>query len=77
MNADQEHLSALRLSCPELDALILAARQAGALGAKLTGGGMGGHMLALVTPETEEAVRQALISAGSPHVFTTHLHSEM
>ena len=74
MNADQEHLSALRLSCPELDALILAARQAGALGAKLTGGGMGGHMLALVTPETEEAVRQALISAGSPHVFTTHVH---
>ena len=74
MNADQEHLSALRLSCPELDALILAARQAGALGAKLTGGGMGGHMLALVTPETEEAVRQALISAGSPHVFTTHVN---
>ena len=76
MNTDQEHLSALDLSCPELDALIVAARQAGALGAKLTGGGMGGHMLALVTPETEEAVRQALISAGSPHVFTTHLHPE-
>jgi hypothetical protein len=35
---------------------------------------MGGHMLALVTPETEAAVTQALISAGSPHVFTTRLH---
>lgn len=76
MNTDQEHLSALDLSCPELDALIVAARQAGALGAKLTGGGMGGHMLALVTPETEEAVSHALISAGSPHVLTTHLHPE-
>ena len=74
IDANQEHLSALRLSCPELDSLILAARQAGALGAKLTGGGMGGHMLALVTPETEAAVTQALISAGSPHVFTTRLH---
>lgn len=74
MNANQEHLSALRLSCPELDALILAARQAGALGAKLTGGGMGGYMLALVTPETENAVAEALRSAGSPRVFTTRLN---
>lgn len=73
MNANQEHLSALRLSCPELDALILAASQAGALGAKLTGGGMGGHMVAIVRPETETAVTQALIAAGSPRVFTTHL----
>lgn len=74
IDTNQEHLSALRLSCPELDALILAARQAGALGAKLSGGGMGGHMLALVTPETEDAITQALTAAGSPHVFTTHLN---
>ncbi len=74
IDANQEHLSALRLSCPELDVLILTARQAGALGAKLTGGGMGGHMLALVTPETEAAVAQALTAAGSPNVFTTCLH---
>ena len=76
MNADQEHLSALRLSCPELDALILAARQAGALGAKLTGGGMGGHMLALVTPEIQTAVSEALSAAGSPRVFLTQLRPE-
>jgi len=74
IDANQEHLSALRLSCPELDVLILAARQAGALGAKLSGGGLGGHMLALVTPETEDAVTQALTAAGSPNVFTTRLH---
>ena len=74
MDANQEHLSALRLSCPGLDTLISAARQAGALGAKLTGGGMGGHMLALVTPETEAAVAQALTAAGSPNVFSTCLH---
>ncbi len=73
MDANQEHLYALRLSCPGLDTLISAARQAGALGAKLTGGGMGGHMLALVTPETEAAVAQALTSAGSPNVFSTCL----
>lgn len=74
MNANQEHLAALQLSCPQLDSLILAARQAGALGAKLTGGGMGGHMVAIVRPETEAAVTQALIAAGSPNVFSTCLH---
>lgn len=74
INANQEHLSALRLSCPELDRLVSAAREAGALGAKLTGGGKGGHMLALVTPETEAAVAQALQSAGSPRVFSTRLY---
>ncbi len=74
INANQEHLSALRLSCPELDGLVSVAREAGALGAKLTGGGKGGHMLALVTPETEAAVAQALQSAGSPRVFSTRLY---
>ena len=74
INANQEHLSAMHLSSPELDHLILAAREAGALGAKLTGGGMGGHMLALVTPETEAIVTMALQAAGSPQVFPTHLY---
>jgi mevalonate kinase len=40
-------LAALRVSSPELDALVHAARAAGAIGAKLTGAGGGGAVLAL------------------------------
>jgi mevalonate kinase len=73
LNANQELLSRLNLSCPELDALVFAARKAGALGAKLTGGGKGGHMLALVQPEALDQVRAALLQAGAPHVYQTLL----
>jgi mevalonate kinase len=40
-------LAALRLSGPELDALVHTARAAGAIGAKLTGAGGGGAVIAL------------------------------
>ncbi len=73
MNANQALLAQLDLSCEALDQLIIAARQAGALGAKLTGGGKGGNMLALVTPETQEAVRKALLSAGAVNIYQTDL----
>lgn len=73
MNANQALLADLNLSCPELDGLISAALQAGALGAKLTGGGKGGNMLALVTPDTQEAVRIALQTTGAVAVHQTSL----
>jgi hydroxymethylglutaryl-CoA reductase len=47
MNINQGLLNALQVSTPELERLIDIARDAGALGAKLTGGGGGGAMLAL------------------------------
>jgi mevalonate kinase len=40
-------LAALRLSGPELDAMVNGARAAGAIGAKLTGAGGGGAVIAL------------------------------
>ena len=58
-------LQALDVSSPELDHLVSLAQDAGARGAKLSGGGRGGNMLALVTPETEAAVRAALEGAGA------------
>jgi len=73
MNNNQALLADLNLSCPELDSLITAALQAGALGAKLTGGGKGGNMLALVTPDTQEAVRIALQTTGAVAVHQTSL----
>ncbi|MCA9913086.1 MAG: mevalonate kinase, partial [Anaerolineae bacterium] len=52
MNQNHALLQQLTVSSPKLDTLVTATRNAGALGAKLSGGGRGGNMIALVTPET-------------------------
>jgi len=46
-------------SSPVLDALVDAAHEAGAYGACLTGAGIAGTVIALVSPEKEQAVRDA------------------
>jgi mevalonate kinase len=60
MNRNHEYLQELSVSSPELDRMVEAARKAGALGAKLSGGGRGGNMIALVKPERAEFVAKAL-----------------
>ncbi|MGQ0603021.1 MAG: mevalonate kinase, partial [Anaerolineales bacterium] len=64
-------LGEMTVSCPELDKLVEVATAAGALGAKLSGGGRGGNMIALVVPETEAAVRKALQRAEAKRVLET------
>jgi len=56
-------LRACGVSTPELDALVEAALDAGALGAKLTGGGGGGAVIALPAAEPERLLA-ALTDAG-------------
>ncbi|MFA9517842.1 mevalonate kinase [Halopenitus sp. H-Gu1] len=57
MNFNHGLLSALGVSARSLDAMVWAARNAGAHGAKLTGAGGGGCIVALdPTPETETAL---------------------
>lgn len=58
------------VSSPELDRLVQVALSAGALGAKLSGGGQGGIMIALVHPENSSQVEQALRRAGAANVFS-------
>jgi len=50
-------LSGLGVSSPELDALVRAARGAGALGAKLTGAGGGGAVIALAPDRAEDVLK--------------------
>jgi len=71
MNRNHALLRELDVSSPELENLVTAARAAGALGAKLSGAGRGGSMLALVTPASEAAVRKALEQAGAQRVMGT------
>ena len=71
MSRNHELLRALDVSCEVLDDLVARACQAGAQGAKLSGGGRGGNMLALVTEDSEPAVRAALLGAGAVRVIGT------
>lgn len=75
MNQNQALLEELTVSSPELDRLIAAALNAGALGAKISGGGRGGNMIALVNEGTADAVAAALTSAGSPRVIITTVNA--
>ncbi|MCL4857864.1 MAG: mevalonate kinase [Caldilineaceae bacterium] len=68
---NQALLARLGVSAPQLEQLITAARAAGALGAKLSGGGRGGNIIALVEPPAIEAVRAALLAAGARRVIVT------
>lgn len=71
MNHNHRLLQTLGVSCDELDALVEAARSAGAIGAKLSGGGKGGCMIALVSEDVRERVASALLLSGAASVIYT------
>jgi mevalonate kinase len=64
MNVNQALLCGLGVSEESLEWLINAARKAGAIGAKLTGAGGGGCMIALTRNENLEQVVEAIQKAG-------------
>ncbi|MDG5769969.1 galactokinase [Mycolicibacterium fortuitum] len=52
------------ITTPHLDLLAAAAVQAGALGARMTGGGFGGCVIALVPAQRVDAVSDAVVAAA-------------
>lgn len=64
MNINHGLLSAIGVSTESLDRLVNAARNAQALGAKLTGAGGGGCMIALSSPGNEDVIASAINKAG-------------
>ena len=62
MNVNQGLLNAMQISTPELERLIMIARDAGAMGAKMTGGGGGGAIVAIT--DNPSKVQSAIESEG-------------
>jgi mevalonate kinase len=71
MNRAHALLAELGVSTPQLDALCDAARAAGASGAKLTGAGGGGAVIAIAAREREAAVLAAWKQAGVTGLVAT------
>ncbi|MDU1123139.1 MAG: mevalonate kinase, partial [Dermabacter sp.] len=77
MNDCQEILTELGVSHSRLEHLVGAARDAGALGAKLTGGGLGGCIIALAPSHgAVPALSRALSAAGAKNVWSINPASE-
>ena len=73
MNENHDQLIAMTVSSAALDRLAEAARLAGALGAKLSGAGRGGNLIALVEEGSEAAVCAALSAAGAVRLFQSNV----
>jgi len=73
MDENHELLQEMGISSPELDRLVNAAKKAGALGAKLSGGGRGGNMIALIEENQIDAVSSVLLTTGAVRTISTEV----
>lgn len=74
---DASHVSMrddFEISCPELDAAVAVAVQAGAVAARMTGGGFGGSSVAVVPDERVDAVMRAIDAAFVLEGFRSPAH---
>ncbi|MHC1576558.1 MAG: mevalonate kinase, partial [Methanosarcinaceae archaeon] len=70
MNINQGLLDAIGVGSAQLSSLIYAASAAGAMGAKITGAGGGGCMVALVDQSCVKDVADAILAAGGDPIIT-------
>jgi mevalonate kinase len=70
MTENHQLLQKIGVSSPDLDQLVLAAIEAGALGAKLSGGGLGGHIIALVKSDADY-ISEELLKKGAVSTLIT------
>lgn len=74
MTYNHYYLNQLGISNPLIDRIVNAAWLAGALGAKLTGGGLGGCIIALAqTKEQAQLIREAMTEAGASRTWQLDL----
>ncbi|MET1021565.1 MAG: galactokinase [Arthrobacter sp.] len=70
---DASHVSMrddFEISCPELDLAVEVSRSAGAIGARMTGGGFGGSAIALAPVAAAQQVRSAVEGAFAAARYT-------
>ena len=78
MNRAHRILADLGVSTPQLDALVRAACEHGALGAKLTGGGGGGCVIALAdSADAADRVSAALRKAGACGTWIVNIGDDL
>ena len=77
MTENHTILQKMTVSNAKLDELVAAALVAGALGAKLSGAGRGGNMIALVDEAQETAVYNALLAAQVKNILTTTIQTTL
>ncbi|MDO9517168.1 MAG: mevalonate kinase [Methanosarcinaceae archaeon] len=70
MNINHGLLDSIGVGSLELSSLVYAARSSGAFGAKITGAGGGGCMVALMDKAKTEAVASAIDVAGGSSIIT-------
>jgi len=75
MNMNQSLLEVLGVGHPQLSRLILAARSAGAFGAKITGAGGGGCMVALCPKQLKHRIA-GVIEANEARAIVTGIDTE-
>ncbi|MGW0761152.1 mevalonate kinase [Streptomyces sp. NPDC002814] len=73
LTAYHELLRAAGLSTARIDVMVEAALAAGSLGAKITGGGLGGCVLALTQPDQARQVARQLHEAGAVQTWVVPL----
>jgi mevalonate kinase len=73
LNLNHGLLSAIGVSNTRLEKLIYAAREAGALGSKITGAGGGGCIIAIARPGESDRIVSSLIDAGAEAVYRTRI----
>lgn len=71
LNENHKLLQDLTVSCKELDTLVDTARKTGAIGAKMSGTGRGGLMLALTPTEESQNVVAEALEKIAPQVWKT------
>jgi len=73
MRQNQILLRQIGVSSPDVERLVLAATMAGARGAKLSGAGRGGNVIALVDEVTQDKIEDALVKSGAQRVIVTEV----
>ena len=75
MAQNHQLLKSLDVSCEKLDRMVETALSAGAYGAKLSGGGRGGNIIALICDKSRDSIVDALKDIGITEIFFTSIEN--